>query len=567
MHTYRQFTLSAALAYFVVVAAIYLLIPTPLPAQEAGGGGQPPEIMWSVMKEIARVRPQNHPMTGWLSAELGDINGDGYADFAVSTYSDTTFVYMGGDSISVWQEPLTYVLGGHSGLRAVDVDGDGRIDLVTSKNTSSKTDPDPKLTGRIRVYLNNGGGTYFSDPPDMVLAGDTSKTTTGLWGALNSGVYHGIELIDFNGDSHIDLLITTRDWKTNDTHYGLFLGPYPWRRQPDHWLSRAAYGEYWKMQGAHLVGDINGDGRTDVLLRCVYRTDSLMTWTSAWGVFLGREHIEQEPLADFTLRKDIGWYFDKYYPAIADLNNDGCDEIFANAFERPYGDLIFSYGRPVITSIAADDTLSNPYDYQTVVSVNAVGDLNGDGTRDIMVGYTGEPFLNSTAFHCYPNKRGTGFKQSAGGFGVQWDWHGIDNSRAFPAGDVNGDGYDDVLLLSRMTRPDHIPGDGGFLIYGGSKKLLGITAPPALPPGPELEVYPNPVLAGRGELHIRLTAEAAEQSTLEIHDITGRRVYSRQHALVPGVQQITIQDVTLQPGYYTIVLTGSTRSAAGVVCQ
>jgi hypothetical protein len=54
---------------------------------------------------------------------------------------------------------------------------------------------------------------------------------------------------------------------------------------------------------------------------------------------------------------------------------------------------------------------------------------------------------------------------------------------------------------------------------------------------------------------------------LEIHDITGRRVYSRQQTLVPGAQQITVKEVTLQPGYYTIVLTGRTRSTAGVVCQ
>jgi hypothetical protein len=75
------------------------------------------------------------------------------------------------------------------------------------------------------------------------------------------------------------------------------------------------------------------------------------------------------------------------------------------------------------------------------------------------------------------------------------------------------------------------------------------------------------VQAGQRELRIRITAETAEQSTLEIHDISGRRVYSRQQALVPGAQQITIQNLTLQPGYYTIVLTGKTRSAAGVVCQ
>jgi hypothetical protein len=566
MHIYRHAAPVAALPYIAMLVTFLLSRPTPLPAQEAGDGGRPPEIMLGEMKELARVRPQNHPMTGWWSAELGDINGDGYDDFAVSTYSDTTFVFMGGDTI-LWQ-PLTHVLGGHSGLRAADVNGDGHIDLLTSISSYDQFEPDPRSTGRIRVYLNKVGGTYFSDPPDMVLEGDTSKTTTGRWGMEPDGSYHGIEPIDFNGDGHLDLLITAYDWQAREVRFGLFLGPYPWSRTPDHWLFKPKYGEYSNFIRYHLVGDINGDGRTDVLLKCAFRTDSLMTGTGAWGVFLGREHIEQEPLADFTLRRDSGWYFDKYYPAIADLNNDGCDEIIANQVEEYHGRLKFFHGRPDLTSIAPDDSLINPSTgYQRVVSVNAVGDLNGDGTRDVMVGYTGPPFLNSSSFHCYPNVRGEGYHHSAGGFSVQSDWHSVYIGRVFPAGDVNADGYDDVLLMTRMTTPDHHPGWGGFLIYGGTKKLLGLSTQPALPPGPTLEVYPNPVGSGRSELSVRVTATTAEQSTLEIHDITGRCIYSRQHGLVPGSQQITVNDVTLLPGYYTIVLTGSTRSAAGLVCQ
>ncbi len=545
---------------------LLLICPMPLSAQDAGGS-RPPEVMLGEMKELTRVRPQNHPMTGWWSAELGDINDDGYDDFAVSTHSDTTFVFLGGDTIR-WQ-PRTHVLGGHSGLRAADINGDGYIDLVTSIHDRNKSDPDPRLTGRIRVYLNKGSGTYFSEPPDMVLEGDTSKTTTGLWGTEELGNSHGIEPLDFNGDGHMDLLIATLDWQTHDKRFGLFLGPYPWADRPDYWLIKPRLGEYSDFSRYHLIGDINGDGRTDVLLECGYRTDSLMTSVLAWAVFLGRENIEQQPLADFTLRSDSGWHFDHSYPVIADLNNDGCDEIFADAFEWSNGDLRFFHGHPEITSIEADDTLWNPFpsSYASVVSVNAVGDINGDGTRDVMVGYGGPAFPTSSSFHCYPNTRSGEYHRSAGGFGVQSDWHAIDVGRVFPAGDVNGDGFDDVLLLTRMGRPDHIPGDGGFLIYGGTKKLVGITVPPSLPSGPELEVYPNPALAGRAELYIRIIAQTAEQSTLEIHDITGRCVYSRQQTLVPGAQQITIQGVTLQPGYYTVVLTGKTRNATGVVCQ
>ncbi|MCZ7556940.1 MAG: T9SS type A sorting domain-containing protein [Bacteroidia bacterium] len=559
MHTYRQFTLSAALAYFVVVAAIYLLIPTPLPAQEAGGGGQPPEIMLGEMKEIARVRPQNHPGLGRWSAELGDINGDGYDDFAVSSYFDTTFVFLGGDTVG-WL-PLTFLLGGCAGLRAADVNGDGLIDIVTSECTDLHPGPLGRPPGRIRFYLNKGRDAYFSDPPDFVLEGNA--VSSGYWGDNLHGKRQSIELIDFNGDDQIDLLYPFAHWETYLSGYALRTTLDP--KIPakgfafyNYWMS-PVFRPWWQ----HLVGDINGDGRTDVMIWNI-NDRNLRDTIRAWDIFLGRANVQYAP-AEFKLRSDSSWYFDMYYPAIADINNDGCADIFSNQLSHEYGNLPFFRGRRELASIEPDDSLMNPNSstYQHVVSVNPVGDINGDGTNDIMVGYTRNPYQKTTAFYCYPNRQGSLYRFSTGGFAVDTDWHHVDVTQVFPAGDVNGDGYDDVLVLARGWS---LASKNGFIVFSGSPKLLGVS-PPALPPGPELEVYPNPVHAGSGELHIRLTAQVAEQSTLEIHDITGRRVYSRQHTLVPGAQQITIQDVTLQPGYYTIVLTGSTRSAAGVVCH
>ncbi len=85
-------------------------------------------------------------------------------------------------------------------------------------------------------------------------------------------------------------------------------------------------------------------------------------------------------------------------------------------------------------------------------SVGTAGDVNGDGYDDIIVGRAGY----QSVFVYYGSPTGLGTTPN-------WSVSGKSNGRA--AGDVNGDGYDDVIMS----------GSGPVAVYYGSISGLGTT--------------------------------------------------------------------------------------------
>ena len=73
----------------------------------------------------------DHPTFANWSAPLGDINGDGYDDFAIATAMDTTFIFLGG--VPFDHEPAFWLYGGGSGIDVGDFNGNGLPDLVTGR--------------------------------------------------------------------------------------------------------------------------------------------------------------------------------------------------------------------------------------------------------------------------------------------------------------------------------------------------------------------------------------------------------------------------------------------------
>ena len=62
-----------------------------------------------------KIYAYDHPGFGAYMVGLNDINGDGYSDYAISTSTDTTFIFFGGPSKD--DKPHAFVLGGGAALR------------------------------------------------------------------------------------------------------------------------------------------------------------------------------------------------------------------------------------------------------------------------------------------------------------------------------------------------------------------------------------------------------------------------------------------------------------------
>ncbi len=118
----------------LLVAVMLLLLaslaPSGLMAQPLREGlGKTADLPpWHVKKWQEVYRP-DLTYFAWFSCPLGDINDDGYDDFAISSRTDTTYIFLGGAEFS--HDPAFRVLGGGSGVASADFNSGGFDDIST----------------------------------------------------------------------------------------------------------------------------------------------------------------------------------------------------------------------------------------------------------------------------------------------------------------------------------------------------------------------------------------------------------------------------------------------------
>ncbi|MCP5086733.1 MAG: hypothetical protein GY952_08035, partial [Rhodobacteraceae bacterium] len=122
----------------------------------------------------------------------------------------------------------------------------------------------------------------------------------------------------------------------------------------------------------------------------------------------------------------------------------------------------------VINGVSADD--------RSGFSVSSAGDVNGDGLDDLIVGAHGDDpngYDSGASFVVYGKTSGASIELSdveagIGGFVINGvsadDYSGVSVSSA---GDVNGDGFDDLIVGAWRDDPNGNNSGASFVIYGG----------------------------------------------------------------------------------------------------
>jgi hypothetical protein len=282
-----------------------------------------------------------------LSLVVGDFNRDGLPDIAVNTSGSpanpAVEVMLGkGDGsfqpnhqiLPVGQTPLSLAVG--------DFDRNGALDLVTANSSS----------GTLSVLMGNSDGTFR---PHIDLA----------VGAAPRAVAVG----DFNGDGLPDVVTAQQLSNTVSVLLGHGNGTFA---QP---LVFAASRQDFTPSSI-AVGDMNGDGRADLVINSIGGEDSVV---SQLGVLLGHgDGTFGAPILNSPEGADDGDV------VLGDFNNDGhIDAAVGGEAALPDGLSVFNgngdgtFGVPFQSPLRVSTGGNNPFGV-------AAADLNGDGRLDLV---------------------------------------------------------------------------------------------------------------------------------------------------------------------------------------
>ncbi len=398
-----------------------------------------------------------------------DMNGDGYADLAVGDPGNgspgAVYVYQG--SAAGFTTPPTIVTspvaGGTGFGYSVASAGDVNGDGFADMVVGAYGVPSAAGTDAGAVYIYLGSATGIGTSPAITL-----KSVAGAGSAFGVSV---ASAGDVNGDGYADILVGA-DTVSNDTGaaYVFFggpgvLNPTPATLRSPGGSGGAAFGNW--VAGA---GDVNGDGLGDVVVGA-YGTTSPAG--SAY-VFNGTSVLAPgSTLSSASATISGSGHTGSAVATAGDVNGDGYADILVAADSTTSGDAanvggigLFLGGPNGISSKFAVAIAGTGAGDLFGASVASAGDVNGDGYADVVVGAPGG--APSAAFVYLGNggDAGLGSTPAYALYGTGGDFGGAVSS----AGDVTGNG------LSAVVVGAHQLGNGMAYVFYGSRSDAGVAS-------------------------------------------------------------------------------------------
>jgi len=422
---------------------------------------------------------------GEALAPAGDVNGDGYDDvlIASSRYDGPqpgegrAWLYLGSSSglaaTPSWtaEGDQDFASFGTSVAAAGDVDGDGYDDVIVGAPGFANGE-----TSEGRAFLYRGSATGLDAAPAWTFESDVAFTALG--GSVATAG-------DVNGDGYADVVIGADRWSNGESQEGralLFLGsatglaPTPaWTKESD---------EAGALMGVAVAtaGDADGDGYADVLVAASHHDAPGLE--DAGRVFLYRGSAAGlSPVAAWSREGEtqFGLFGLSVGPA-GDVDADGfSDVIVGGPFELASQNgeaFVFHGSSSTLRAGESWRTEGEQDDAELGASVAFIGDVNGDGFSDVAIG---APWWDGR----FPNEgRVTVHLGAPQGPPVAPDWEVSGQvadtflgSSVAGAGDVNGDGYSDLVIAAAAPFGDR---PAVILAWHGSATGLGPGGNPGL---------------------------------------------------------------------------------------
>jgi hypothetical protein len=430
--------------------------------------------------------PQNTARFGWSVAGAGDVNGDGYADVVVGAYlfdngqanEGQAFVYHGSASGLITTPAWTAENNQANAWFGYAVAGAGDVngDGYADVLIGANYYDSPQVdAGQACLYY--GSSTGLSPSSSWTLNGTQANAWLGI-SVAGAG--------DVNGDGYADLVVGAPQYNSGQTAEGqatVYLGSSTGPQDVPAWTGEsnqdsARFG--YSVAGA---GDVNGDGFADIIVGIPYYSLTAGSREGRAQIFLGAPSgLSAVSGWDSEGNQNAAWQGFSL-AAAGDVNGDGFGDVALGApgFDNGAGDegrVVVFHGASTGPGPTPDWTLDGAQSgAQLGYAVAAAGDVNGDGYGDLVIG---EPYRDGTAVDA---GRAWVIHGSAAGLisASAWTMDGNQAAAHFGhavsfAGDVNGDGFAEVVIGA----PDYtatLAGEGRALVYAGSAS--GLSATPA----------------------------------------------------------------------------------------
>ena len=289
------------------------------------------------------------------------------------------------------------------------------------------------------------GGCPMDTIPDMIFPSQAVHTS--WWGNLPDVIG------DLNSDGHLDFTISA-DMNYAEARVFVYFGGDILDNQPDLIMVNSPEGPQSETGFGYYTsfGDINGDGNDDLAIGAPgYRVNSM---NGKIYIHLGGPDLDSIP--DFTITSgynNFGDVFGGYLSIAGDINNDGYDDMLCSSYLNGDGGCLLFFSGEVLDSIP--DWIYT----EGTTHVAIIKDLNSDGCDEIAVldGYGGyywtiDLFWGGDSPGSVPDLVLSGPQNGA--------------TRMASAGDVNADGYNDMIAGDYGT--------GKVMVYFGGEDMSSV---------------------------------------------------------------------------------------------
>jgi hypothetical protein len=431
---------------------------------------------------------------GSAVSSAGDVNGDGYSDVLVgaSGYSNIEgnegggYIYngaSGGLSNAPGATPndanAPFANYGYSVASAGDVNGDGFSDVIIGAFTI-----DDNFSSEGLAYLYYGSANGLSVSPNSIL--DDANANNAYFGCSVASAG------DVNGDGYGDVIVGAYGYKDGANnnegrafvYYGSAGGL---SASPNNILDDANQANAQFGFAVASAGDVNGDGYSDVVVGAVFYDDPLTNEGKAFIHHGSASGLSVAANSSFSDANQSNAFFGYSVASAGDVNGDGYSDVLIGAQfydDAPFtdeGNVFVYYGSPTGLATIPSDQLNDANQAASTFgrSVASAGDVNGDGFSDVIIGAygyddgnvdEGRAFVyygSATGLSASPNSILDDADQAVARFG-----HSVAS-----AGDVNGDGYSDVIVGAYNFDDFGNTDEGTAYIYYGSP--TGLAANPS----------------------------------------------------------------------------------------